>query len=133
MKYQKKSQKDHENIIESTARKSSNAAFSCFPRFPIGPILYPVLAGPLGLAPVVQRAGASTQIRLEWNACNGTGFSWLTLNRSAGPRLTLVAVLLTILLCYDFYTHKSLFSAALRHKKGQTDSQNWLFTCAVLI
>ena len=28
-------------------------------------ILYPVLAGPLGLAPVVQRAGASTQICTE--------------------------------------------------------------------
>ena len=68
------------------------------------------------------------KIRLEWNACNGTGFSWLTLNRSAGPRLTLLAVSRTILLCYDFYTHKSLFSAALRHKEGQTDSQNWLFT-----
>ena len=26
------------------------------------------------------------KIRLEWNTCNGTGFSWLTLNRSAGPR-----------------------------------------------
>ena len=32
------------------------------------------------------------------------------------------------LLCYDFYTHKSLFSAALCYKKGQADSQNWLFT-----
>ena len=71
------------------------------------------------------------KIQLEWNPCNGTGFSWLTLNRSAdsaSPRWTLLALLLTILLCYDFYTHKSLFSAALRYKKEQADSQNWLFT-----
>ena len=26
----------------------------------------------------------SLKIRLEGNACNGTGFSWLTMNRSAG-------------------------------------------------
>ena len=34
--------------------------------------------------------------RLEWSACNGTGLSWLTLNRSAGPRWPLPAVLFTM-------------------------------------
>ena len=35
---------------------------------------------------IVGRLPFARKIRLEWNACNGTGFSWLTLNRSAGPR-----------------------------------------------
>ena len=90
MKYHKKARKDHENILDSTAWKSSNAASSCL-HLSSFPILYPVLVGPLHLAPDVQRAGAliprfARKIRLEWNTCNGRGFSWLTLNRSAGPR-----------------------------------------------
>ena len=41
---------------------------------------------------------------------------------------------MTILLCYDFYTHKSLFSAALRYKKGKlTPETGYLHTCTVMI
>ena len=33
---------------------------------------------------ILGRLPFARKIRLEWNACYGTGFSWLTMNRSTG-------------------------------------------------
>ena len=61
------------------------------------------------------------KIWLEWNACNATGFSWLKLNRNAGPRWTLPAVLLTI-----FHPRQVIFGRSMLQKRT-----SWLWKLVI--